>query len=52
MGLSYWRVRGRVRARVRARAGVGVGVRVTLMIGISSKDEVWPQYLAGDIGEM
>ena len=23
MGLSYWRVRGRVRARVRARAGVG-----------------------------
>ena len=40
MGLSYWRVRGRVRARVRARAGVGVGVRVTLMSGISSKDEV------------
>ena len=52
MGLSYWRVRGRVRARVRARAGVGVGVRVTLMSGISSKDEVWPQYLAGDIGEI
>ena len=40
MGLSYWRVRGRVRARVRARAGVGVWIRVTLMSGISSKDEV------------
>ena len=40
MGLSYWRVRGRGRARVRARAGVGVWVRVTLMSGISSKDEV------------
>ena len=54
MSLSYCRVRGRGRARVRARAGVGVGVRVrvTLMSGISSKDEVWPQYLAGDIGEI